>query len=75
VCGGELYQRGDDNEETIRKRMQVYETSTKPIIDYYLTQGKLRIFDGNKETKDLHNDLIKMINEDKLYQNQKPSRN
>ena len=74
-CGGELYQRGDDNEETIRKRMQVYETSTKPIIDYYAEQGKLKVFDGNKETKELQIDLIKMINEDKLDKNQKLSRN
>jgi adenylate kinase len=75
LCGGELYQRGDDNEETISKRMQVYNSSTKPIIDYYAAQGILKNFDGDKETKDLRDDLIKMINEDKLNQNQKFSRN
>ena len=74
-CGGELYQRSDDNEETIRKRMQVYESSTKPIIDYYTAQGKLRKIDGNKETDSLRVDLNKMIDEDKSYQNQKSSGN
>ncbi|MFB6549154.1 adenylate kinase [Streptomyces sp. NPDC056405] len=39
VCGGELYQRGDDSEETVRKRLEVYHTQTEPIIDYYKTQG------------------------------------
>ncbi len=75
VCGGELYQRSDDNEATIRNRMQVYEKSTKPIIDYYQAQGKLKRIDGNKETSRLGEELTKMFNEDKLYQNQKPGRN
>ncbi|MBM7168178.1 adenylate kinase [Streptomyces sp. G44] len=39
VCGGELYQRGDDSEDTVRNRLDVYHTQTEPIIDYYRTQG------------------------------------
>ncbi|TGB08178.1 adenylate kinase [Streptomyces sp. MZ04] len=39
VCGGELYQRGDDKEETVRKRLDVYHRETEPIIDHYKTQG------------------------------------
>lgn len=39
VCGGELYQRDDDSEETVRKRLEVYHTQTEPIIDYYKAQG------------------------------------
>jgi adenylate kinase len=39
TCGGELYQRDDDSEETVRKRLEVYHTQTEPIIDYYKTQG------------------------------------
>ncbi|MEV8527863.1 MULTISPECIES: adenylate kinase [unclassified Streptomyces] len=38
-CGGELYQRGDDTEETVRKRLEVYHSETEPIIDYYRAQG------------------------------------
>ncbi|OLZ62029.1 adenylate kinase [Streptomyces sp. IMTB 2501] len=39
VCGGELYQRDDDREETVRTRLEVYHTQTEPIIDYYKAQG------------------------------------
>jgi len=39
TCGGDLYQRDDDKEETVRKRLEVYHTQTEPIIDYYREQG------------------------------------
>jgi adenylate kinase len=39
VCGGELYQRDDDSEDTVRTRLEVYHTQTEPIIDYYKLQG------------------------------------
>jgi adenylate kinase len=39
VCGGELYQRADDNEETVRNRLLVYRRQTAPLIDYYAAQG------------------------------------
>ncbi|MCN9241429.1 adenylate kinase [Streptomyces sp. RY43-2] len=39
ICGGELYQRDDDSEDTVRKRLEVYHTQTEPIIDYYKAQG------------------------------------
>ncbi|MFK0022548.1 adenylate kinase [Streptomyces sp. NPDC090798] len=39
VCGGELYQRDDDSEDTVRTRLEVYHTQTEPIIDYYAAQG------------------------------------
>ncbi|MET9799298.1 adenylate kinase [Streptomyces sp. NPDC006368] len=39
VCGGDLYQRDDDSEQTVRKRLEVYHTQTEPIIDYYKAQG------------------------------------
>ncbi|WP_030345440.1 adenylate kinase [Streptomyces sp. NRRL S-1022] len=42
VCDGELYQRDDDSEETVRKRLEVYHTQTEPIIDYYKSQGLVR---------------------------------
>lgn len=38
-CGGELYQRDDDQEETVRRRLTVYHEETEPIIDYYHEQG------------------------------------
>ncbi|MEU3093320.1 adenylate kinase [Streptomyces sp. NPDC006967] len=39
VCGGDLYQRDDDSEATVRTRLEVYHTQTEPIIDYYKAQG------------------------------------
>ena len=45
-CGGELYQRPDDTEETIKKRLQVYFAQTAPLIDYYTQGGKLLDIDG-----------------------------
>lgn len=45
-CGGELYQRDDDNEETVSNRLSVYEDSTKPLIDYYQAKALLRPIDG-----------------------------
>jgi adenylate kinase len=39
LCGGELYQRDDDQEDTVRKRLEVYHSQTEPIIDYYKAQG------------------------------------
>ncbi|WP_411101346.1 adenylate kinase [Streptomyces sp. cmx-4-9] len=41
TCGGELYQRGDDSEATVRNRLEVYHTQTEPIIDYYKAPGLL----------------------------------
>lgn len=45
-CGGELYQRDDDNEATVSNRLKVYDSQTKPLIDYYQGKGLLRPVDG-----------------------------
>lgn len=45
-CGGELYQRDDDLEETIRRRLDVYEAQTAPLIDYYGSESLLRAVNG-----------------------------
>ncbi len=45
-CGGELYQRADDKEETIKERLQVYFNETAALIDYYSRAGKLLEIDG-----------------------------
>ena len=46
ACGGELYQRDDDREETIRTRLAVYARQTAPLSDYYRTSGLLTELDG-----------------------------
>jgi len=45
-CGGELYQRDDDNEATVSNRLKVYDSQTKPLIDYYQGKSLLRPIDG-----------------------------
>jgi adenylate kinase len=45
-CGGELYQRDDDREETIANRLKVYERQTAPLVNYYHKRGVLREIDG-----------------------------
>lgn len=45
-CGGELFQRDDDKEETIKKRLDVYNAQTAPLIDYYGKKGILKSVSG-----------------------------
>ena len=46
-CDGTLIQRADDNEETVGKRLEVYEKQTAPLIDHYKSKGKLIDIDGD----------------------------
>lgn len=46
-CGGELYQRKDDNPETVGSRLEVYEKQTAPLIDYYTRKGLIINIQGN----------------------------
>ncbi len=45
-CSGELFQRDDDKEETIKKRLDVYNAQTAPLLDYYRKKGILKSVDG-----------------------------
>lgn len=47
-CGGTLYQREDDREETVRNRLRVYEEQTQPLIEYYAARGLLVTVDGDE---------------------------
>ena len=71
VCGGELYQRSDDNEETIRTRMDVYLENTKPIIEYYQKQKKLIKLDADNESEKLSQELKKIFDEDRKFDQDK----
>lgn len=57
-CGGELYQRADDNEETMRNRLSTYEEWTKPLIEYYKKQGKYIEIDGSKPISEVEAELM-----------------
>jgi adenylate kinase len=60
-CGGELYQRSDDNEATVQSRLTTYENQTKPLIDYYQNQGKLRRIDGVGKMDDILQRIQKVL--------------
>lgn len=47
-CGGELYQRKDDNPETVQSRLDVYSAQTAPLIDYYTKKGVILNFTGSE---------------------------
>jgi adenylate kinase len=53
VCGGELYQREDDKEEVIAKRLSVYEEQTAPIISFYRSEGLLITIAADGEVADI----------------------
>lgn len=57
-CGGELYQRDDDNEATVGNRLDVYEAQTQPLIDYYANKGQLININGDQEIKQVMEDIL-----------------
>ena len=60
LCGGELVQRKDDNEETLKSRLSEYHKQTEPLIAYYTKLGVVADIDGTKDL-DLLLDDIKAI--------------
>jgi adenylate kinase len=57
VCEGELYQRADDNEETVSNRIQVYIDETKPLVDYYSKQGIVATINGDQSIDKVFDDI------------------
>jgi len=58
ACGGELFQREDDQESTIRHRLDVYQQQTAPLIDYYRRAGLLSVIDGMQEMNAVQEQLL-----------------
>ena len=56
-CNGEMYQRDDDNEATVRNRLDVYERSTSPLIDYYRGCNLLVSIDGDRDADAVYADV------------------
>jgi adenylate kinase len=56
-CGGELYQRKDDLEETVLKRLAVYQAQTQPLIGYYREKGLYTEIDGLKDIDDVFSEI------------------
>jgi len=60
-CQGELYQRDDDNEATVRNRLKVYEEQTAPLISFYEKKGLLRKVEGTGSIDDIYSRLKSII--------------
>ena len=56
-CGGEMYQRDDDRPETVQSRLDVYESQTAPLVDYYRGHGILKTVDGNRPVDEVYVDV------------------
>jgi len=65
-CGGVLFQRPDDKEETVLNRLKVYEGQTKPLIEYYTKKGLLKKVSGDMMVEDLFNVISKIFSDMKL---------
>lgn len=61
ACGGELYQRNDDKPEAVRNRLNIYESKTKPIVDYYRGRGILVEVNGMQSFGDVYQDIKKAL--------------
>ena len=65
VCGEPLYQRADDNEETVQTRLNAYEESTSKLIDFYEKKGVLRKVDGNQPIDAVSEAMLAVIDAEK----------
>jgi adenylate kinase len=60
-CGGELFQRDDDKEATIKKRLEVYTAQTEPLIGYYKNKGILKSVAGTGSIDEIFNKVVAIL--------------
>jgi len=60
-CQGELFTRADDEAETVKNRLQVYENTTKPLVEYYSRQGKIVNVDSNQDVEKVFYDILEAL--------------
>ena len=65
-CGGKLFLRDDDKEETVKKRLAIYQKRTASLIDYYKKSGYLRKVSGDSEANQLNARLIDLFARENL---------
>lgn len=61
VCGGELYQRADDSEATMKNRLSVYDKQTKPLISYYEKEKLYKEVDGSQPMDKVFQDIVAIL--------------
>ncbi len=62
-CGEKLYQRDDDREETVKSRLEVYESQTAPLIEYYKELGVLKDVDGSQDMNKVFDDIVRILDD------------
>lgn len=62
-CENELFHRPDDTEETVKNRIEVYQKNTKPLIDFYKNQKKIRAVDSSKPLPEVAAMISKILND------------
>ena len=60
-CSGELFQRDDDKEETIKRRLDVYDAQTLPLMDYYKKKGILKSVKGTGSIDEIFNNVCSVL--------------
>ena len=60
-CGGELTVRKDDNAETVKSRLSVYQHEKAPLVDFYKRQGKLVDINGNNSVEQVFAEIVKVL--------------
>lgn len=63
TCGGKLYQRNDDREETVRKRLEVYRWESEPVIRHYEAKGKFYSLSSDGEVGEVLNNIKRLLKE------------
>ncbi|MBM3251758.1 MAG: adenylate kinase [Candidatus Omnitrophica bacterium] len=65
-CGGQLYQRDDDKEETVKNRIKVYEEKNSPLMAYYEKQNKIRKINADLSASAVYKILMKLFKKENL---------
>lgn len=62
-CGGKLVQREDDKPDAIKRRLALYDNSTRPLLDYYREKGVLVTVNGDQDIDEVTSDILKAVND------------
>ena len=63
ACGGELIHRADDQPETVKNRLKVYEDQTSPLVEYYTESGRIANIDGNRPIPEVFEEICALLGE------------
>jgi adenylate kinase len=67
VCGGDVQQRDDDTPEAVNRRLDLYESQTAPLIEYYASQGRLQVINGVGHPDQVFQRTTEVIDELRLH--------